>query len=58
MNSLAETVFDLTDKKNFGFNVWNQKVTYLIEEKTNGLIIFLQFVTKFKEYFINQLNSN
>lgn len=41
MRTLAKSIFDLTDQKNIGMDVWNDRVTYIIEEKSDSLICFM-----------------
>ena len=47
MRSIIKSFYDLNDQKNFGLNVWNNRVTYLIEDKSDSLICFMQFIEKF-----------
>lgn len=43
MRTIAKSIYDLTDQKNFGMDVWNERVTFLIEEKSDSLICFVEF---------------
>lgn len=49
MRTLSKSVYDLTDQKNIGLDVWNNRITYLIQEKSDSLICFMEFVEKFKQ---------
>lgn len=31
MRTLAKSIYDLTDQKNLGMDVWNDRITFLIE---------------------------
>ena len=44
MRTLAKSIYDLTDQKNFGMDVWNNRITFLIEEKSDSLICFMEFI--------------
>jgi hypothetical protein len=58
MRTLAKSIFDLTDQKNLGLDVWNDRITFLIEENSDSLICFMEFIEKFKEHLIQQELSN
>jgi hypothetical protein len=54
VRTLAKSIYDLTDQKNFGMDVWNDRVTFLIEEKSDSLICFIEFIEKFKTHLIEK----
>ena len=58
MRTIAKSIYDLTDHKNFGMDIWNERVTFLIEEKSDSLICFVEFFQKFKEQLVRKQLEN
>jgi phosphoribosylaminoimidazole-succinocarboxamide synthase len=53
MRTLSKIIYQVTDQKNVGLAVFNDRATAFIQKQTNNLAVWAELVNQFENYIIS-----
>lgn len=53
MRTLSKLIYQITDQKNVGLAVFNDKATAFIQKQTNNLAVWAEFVDQFENHLVS-----